>query len=350
MKYANTTGTRGITSLVFKIVHNSIRGLNSQRNGKGCLVITFCLLFYSTYSNSRAGSKIAPLVKKVYAKVDSNKIDLGKYILGVQLNGEAKAIPLSLICYYHMLCDTVGGKPIMFTYCVLCRSARAFSTIINGKAETFRLKGVANGNAVFEDESTRSTWQQETGEAINGALKGKVLDEIPSEQMTLRAWIALHPTTLILQDEKDPYDSLALTHLDRGDDERIEGDSASWEPKSWIIGVVVEGKSKAYDWLQLKKKRIICDDIGMIPIAIMLDDDTMSFHAFRRDAAGDTAAVFTWNERKKAFSDIKTRSIWSGTGECLHGILKGARLIPLPCYQEYWDSWKKFHPETDIMN
>jgi hypothetical protein len=36
-------------------------------------------------------------------------------------------------------------------------------------------RGVGNGNALMRDEETRSVWQQSTGEAIFGPLKGQQL-------------------------------------------------------------------------------------------------------------------------------------------------------------------------------
>ena len=70
----------------------------------------------------------------------------------------------------------------MITYCTVCRTGRVYSPIVNGKLEKFRLVGMDHFNAMFEDETTKSWWQQATGIAIAGPLKGSRLEEIPSHQ------------------------------------------------------------------------------------------------------------------------------------------------------------------------
>ena len=67
-------------------------------------------------------------------------------------------------------------------------------------------------NAMFEDNTTKSWWQQTTGIAVTGELKGSALKEIPSQQMTLAAWLRAYPQSKILQADpvfKAKYDSLA---------------------------------------------------------------------------------------------------------------------------------------------
>ena len=66
---------------------------------------------------------------------------------------------------------------------------------VNGKKESFRLVGMDHFNAMFEDKTTKSWWYQATGEAIAGPLKNKTLTEIPSQQMTLSAWLRQYPNS-----------------------------------------------------------------------------------------------------------------------------------------------------------
>jgi len=33
-------------------------------------------------------------------------------------------------------------------------------------------------------------------------------------------------------------------------------------------------------------------------------------------------------------------------GVCIEGTLKDSRLQPVQSYQEFWHSWKNFHPNT----
>jgi hypothetical protein len=38
--------------------------------------------------------------------------------------------------------------------------------------------------------------------------------------------------------------------------------------------------------------------------------------------------------------------VWDWDGTAVSGTLKGDRLGKIQAYQEYWHSWKHFHPNT----
>ena len=140
------------------------------------------------------------------------KYQLNKLVIGVAMNGEAKAYPIQIIGYHHQVQDTIAGESIIVTYCTVCRTGRIYSAVLNGKKESFRLVGMDHFNAMFEDKTTKSWWRQVTGEAITGSLKGSALKEIPSEQTTLAAWLRAYPDSKILQPDsifKKEYDDLA---------------------------------------------------------------------------------------------------------------------------------------------
>ena len=106
-------------------------------------------------------------------------------------NGEAKAYPIQFLGYHHQVQDTVGGKPMMVTYCTVCRTGRVFEPVVNGKHEKFRLVGMDHFNAMFEDVTTKSWWRQVSGEAITGKLKGQQLPEVHSTQTSLARLAAI---------------------------------------------------------------------------------------------------------------------------------------------------------------
>jgi hypothetical protein len=203
-------------------------------------------------------------------------------------------------------------------------------------------------NAMFEDATTKSWWQQATGVAVAGPLKGAALNEIPSQQLTLGAWLRLYPASLIMQPDslytKD-YDDLA--DFDKGTVKSSleKRDSASWQNKSWVIGLKREGLSKAYDWNTLVKERIIEDSVAGLPVLFVLEKDTATFHAWNR-SVDKTVLQFEKNISDETFKDLNTGSVWNMDGTCIDGALKGNVLQPVQVYQEFWHSWKTFHPNT----
>ena len=70
--------------------------------------------------------KFLPITQKVFAQAKDNEVDPHLSVIGVNLNGEQKAYPANLLFYHHQLSDTVGGRPILATYCGMCRSGRVY--------------------------------------------------------------------------------------------------------------------------------------------------------------------------------------------------------------------------------
>lgn len=281
---------------------------------------------------------------KIFANATNSKIDPKQLIVGVDINGEAKAYPIEIIGYHHQVRDTVGGKSIMVTYCTVCRTGRVYDPTVDGKVEQFRLVGMDHFNAMFEDNSTKSWWRQVTGEAITGPDKGKRLQEIPSEQMSLGAWIRRHPETRIMQ--PDTLYRLGYEGLQGFDSGTIESglerrDSLSWRDKSWIIGIQLGMNARAYDWNELIKSSIINDTLSKEPILITLENDNTSFHVWQRDTL-----TFSMDKGSNSLMDSNTQSTWNQNGECVSGTLKGRKLPVVQSYQEFWHSWKTFHPQT----
>lgn len=270
----------------------------------------------------------------------SNRIAMDKLVLGVQHQGEARAYPIQLIAYHHQVLDTLAGKPIMVTYCSVCRTGRVFEPQINGKPETFRLVGMDHFNAMFEDQTTQSWWRQANGEAITGKLKGEMLPELLAEQTTLEKWLALYPHSLIMQHDSTFAEAYASLEdydfgVERG--ELTRTDTLSWQDKSWVVGIVVGNESKAFDWNQLKEKRIFNETLGDTPIILVLASDQQSFFAFERP---NEEVVFTLDNDTLKYMDQQ----YDLRGRSLTAEAKPLKKIK--AYQEFWHSWRTFHPDT----
>jgi len=271
--------------------------------------------------------------------------DRNKLVVGVALNGEARAYPIEIIGYHHQVKDTVGGQPILVTYCTVCRTGRVYSPFIQGHYTSFRLVGMDHFNALLEDEGTKSWWQQATGRAITGPLKGTQLAELPSVQMRLGDWSALHPNSLTLQPDtnfRKRYEDLKGYDEGTIDGSLEKRDSGSWKFKSWVVGVDLQGRSKAFDWNQLVKDRIIQDTIGQAHLLLTVEANNRTFHTF----SVPDSLHFQYEPSTHLLKDNRTGSTWQSDGTCTDGPLKGRRLATVQAYQEFWHSWRTFHPAT----
>jgi hypothetical protein len=266
-----------------------------------------------------------------------NRVEMKRLVVGVELDGDARAYPVQFIGYHHQVRDTVGGHPVLVSYCTVCRTGRVFDPTVDGRVESFRLVGMDHFNAMFEDESTGSWWRQANGEAVVGARKGAVLREIPSRQVTLAMWLELHPNSLVMQPDaalRDRYARGFDYETGRSRKALTGTDTVSWGEKAWVVGVTVRGESKAYDWNRLRRERVVNDVVGGTPIVLALAGDRASFFVFERPNAATRFAL-----RGDSL-------VASGRAYALSGRGASDALTPVSASQEFWHSWRTFHPKT----
>jgi len=268
---------------------------------------------------------------------ERNRVDPARLVVGIEIDGQARAYPVQFIGYHHQVRDTINGQSIMVSFCTVCRTGRVFKPTVDGKTENFRLVGMDHFNAMFEDATTGSWWRQANGEAIAGPLKGRTLEEIESQQVTLARWLGMHPASLIMQ--ADP--ALAGKYSKSFDYETglsrssLTGtDTISWNDKAWIVGITQNGESMAFDWNRLRRDRVINDVVGGTPIVIALAADSASFVAYARP---DSASRFV----------VRNDSL-VGAGQVYDfaGRSTKSRLRQLKASQEFWHSWRTFQPNT----
>lgn len=268
-----------------------------------------------------------------------NKVGLDRLVLGVVNNGEAKAYPIQFLGYHHQVQDTIGGMPVIVTYCTVCRTGRVYQPLVKGKPEQFRLVGMDHFNAMFEDATTGSWWRQVNGEAIAGELKGERLPEVFSTQTSLGEWLQQNPGSLVMQPDPaflDNYDNTGNYESGKSRSTLTGTDSISWNKKSWVIGVRAGQVTKAYDWNRLVSERIIQENIGDMPAAVLLSSTNKSFYAFERP---DAETMLTLQNDTIMLNGYHFRLDGKG-------IDTAYSLKPLPAYQEFWHSWETFNPGT----
>ncbi|EMS34286.1 hypothetical protein C943_03505 [Mariniradius saccharolyticus AK6] len=239
--------------------------------------------------------------------------------------------------------DQIAGKEIMVTYCSVCRTGRVFDPIVDGHPETFRLVGMDHFNAMFEDSRTGSWWQQANGEAIAGPSKGSQLPELDSYQLTLGKFFELFPQGKVM--DADPsflskYDSLGKYEFGKSKSKLTGTDSLSWKEKSWVVGIRVREKSKAYDWNDLKSIGTIHDVVAGQPVALILSEDQQSFKAFLRIDVTQSIERLPGDFLSVGKDTLDFRGASIHTGEQV--------LYPIYAYQEFWHSWRTFNPQTEI--
>ena len=216
--------------------------------------------------------------------------------------------------------------------------------------------GVVEGNEVFKDRATGSRWQQSSLEAISGPLKGARLQLYPFLLTSWQEWRRLHPDTLVLKPLPGYADRVA--EKNRMIRAGLSGEGAApkdvtyhddrLKPKTMVLGLDVDGASKAFPLETLRNVRVVNDLLGGRPVLIVHQPTSDTTTAFVARAGGKTLTFEAANAEASAIVDRETQSRWDAYGVCVSGPLKGSTLTALVLEPEYWFAWSEFHRDTAI--
>ena len=207
----------------------------------------------------------------------------------------------------------------------------------------------------MRDEETGSWWQQITGEAIQGPLKGARLRPVFHDELTFGLWKHEQPAGRVLR----PNDEMlrAGNYAPANWEERMAkvpvatsfAFDKALEPRALVIGLTINGVSKAYPLDALLKQSPILDDLGGVPIFIVIGDDKKSVRAFERVVAGRKLEFFVKpNAGSLTLVDAETGSEWDFTGRAISGSLSGKQLKKVAVLNDYWFDWQTYNPKTAV--
>ncbi|ELZ74483.1 hypothetical protein C456_08948 [Haloferax volcanii DSM 14919] len=133
-----------------------------------------------------------------FDEVDAT-LDDGDEVVGVELDGVARAYPLAVLNWHEIVNDEFDGRPAVVTYCPLCGSAVVADGVAGGEPTYFGVSGLLwMSDLVMYDDRTNSLWSQVLATAIRGELTGETLSLLPSTISTWGEWRAAHPETEVL--------------------------------------------------------------------------------------------------------------------------------------------------------
>jgi hypothetical protein len=144
------------------------------------------------------------------AKLRSKYVVTADRVIGVEIDGAARAYPLTVMNVHEVVNDELAGVPIAVTFSPLCDSAVVFDRRVDGRTLAFGVSGLLlDSNLVMYDRAepngAESLWSQMAGAAIAGPAAGTRLQRIPGVNVcTWKHWLAAHPATeVILPDAQD---------------------------------------------------------------------------------------------------------------------------------------------------
>lgn len=122
-------------------------------------------------------------------------------VVGLKLGEEAKAFPFRYMGNFSIINDRLGEVRIVVTYSKGRKTAIVFNRTVDGRDLSFE-KAEDAGDSYMRDKETNTLWLVLTGEAVEGRLKGKNLQQIPAMVSFWFAWIDYFPETKVFQGEE----------------------------------------------------------------------------------------------------------------------------------------------------
>jgi hypothetical protein len=120
-------------------------------------------------------------------------------LLGVTSGSVAKAYPAADLSQHGAVFDKMPEGPISVTWCGVCNTGLVFRAEVKGRTLHFQYDRMVGANEVQKDLETGTSWQQATGEAIDGPLKGTRLTLYPVVRTTWGEWRKRYPQTMVLK-------------------------------------------------------------------------------------------------------------------------------------------------------
>ncbi|MGR5177768.1 DUF3179 domain-containing protein [Vibrio parahaemolyticus] len=239
-------------------------------------------------------------------------------VLGLNVDGVAKAYPLRILNWHEIVNDRIGDTYYLISYCPLCGSGMAFESFSDDARQTnfsFGVSGLLyNSDVLMYDRATESLWSQIHGEAISGPHVGRKLKQVPLTLIRWSGWAERHPDSLVLSVDtgfrrnynQDPYAGYAKNAALYFPVANQAPDL--YHPKEMVMGVKVKQSFIAFPFSELTKQ---------------------SRPQFNIDIE-NTQYTVHW--------DAENQSAW---------ITDDERKV-VPSTMLFWFAWYAFYPDTEI--
>jgi hypothetical protein len=278
-------------------------------------------------------------------------------LLGVTSGHVAKAYPAADLAQHGAVADTVPDGPISVTWCGVCNTGVVFRADVKGRRLHFQYDRMVGANEVQKDLETGTSWQQATGEAIDGPLKGTRLTLYPVVRTTWNEWRRRYPQTMVLKPlpgyaDLMPSRSTRITNITRVGPEGAPNGALALDrrlpARETVAGLEVDRESVAYPFSMLRNARVVNDRVGGVPIVIVHQPSSDTTTAFDARATGKALTFRVVNAAASSVIDLETHSTWNAYGLCLDGPLKGTQLKQVILIPQFWFAWSQFHQGTRV--
>jgi len=223
---------------------------------------------------------------------------------------------------------------------------------VDGLRLTFHLAGINNQNFLMRDEETGTYWQQISGRAISGPLKGKTLPLILSDELTFALWKTEQPHGTVLNDVAAYVSDYAGKDWDVKMSKTptvLSYAQPGLAPRDLMLGIRAFGTARAFPYRAVLESKLVQDRVGAEPVVLLVGPDGQSVRAFRARLPGGTGTAEFYRTTGALMMDTATGSKWNFQGCAIEGAARRVCLERVEVIKDYWFDWRHYHPNTTVF-
>jgi Protein of unknown function (DUF3179) len=231
--------------------------------------------------------------------------------------------------------------------------------MVSGLRLTFHLAGINNQNFLMRDEETGTYWQQISGTAISGPLRGSQLRLVLSDELTFAAWKSEEPQGTVLNDVPEYVSGYARKDWDvrmKRAPTVLDFPEHALTARDLMLGVERLGASRAFLYDRVVKEKLVKDRVGSESVLLVVGPDDQSVRVFRGRIPGVEGVTEFYRVTEAqpgdppgvVMMDDATGSEWNFRGCAISGKAQGRCLEQIPALKDYWFDWRNYHPDTTV--
>src|SRR5260370_29079492 len=136
----------------------------------------------------------------------------------------------------------------------------------------------------MRDDQTGSYWQQISGLAVSGPLKGRQLTLVHSDELTFATWKAEEPQGTVLKDVPkyaSEYEAKDWEVRMQRAPVVIQFPEHGMKSRDLMLGIRAFGASRPFLYDQVVKEKLVKDHVGAEPVLLLTGPADQSVRAFR---------------------------------------------------------------------
>jgi hypothetical protein len=269
----------------------------------------------------------------------------------IELAGVTKAYPLDYVIHHHIINDRFGNRTVALTYCAMCRSVIPFDVTDIGPLFVGSFK---DANMIVADRRTKTFFQQATFDSIIGRLHPRTLAMIPFQILPWAEVKRLEPLPRVCRVEQHDFRAFELpipgvwrrivaSEATPGLPSRLR--DKSFAARTRVIGVIdpIARPQVVYLKRELMERGVVWNEaLNAFLVAV---GDTVN--GFKGKIAGESIEL-AFDRADGTLSDAASGTVWDARGKYKAGRIR-SDLEMLALSDEYWFSWKAFHPGTQLV-